>query len=249
MKRESSSSAQKHESFSRPDPMEEIIQAITRIIALMTDVATHAEQIDDVQAHYLTTRRKVARLCRRFGFEDPNPFDDLWEWYAYWKENLDTWQSRRDYIRKLYKPLLKAVNQHGDIHLGSNLPGQSVEGWEQVDSQLELLTFRLATCSNSEDAQSVGLLCRDLMISLAEAAYDPAIHGEVSTGSGVDRLNAVVDHHAPGGSNEDLRRLAKATITYANTVQHRRDGELAEAAVVAEATVACVRIVRRVLDL
>lgn len=112
-------------------------------------------------------------------------------------------------------------------------------GWPAVDAQVAQLRIRLASAATPEDHQAVGLLCRDLMISLAQAAYDGGILGDVGS-SAVDQLYAVVDHHAGGHENEKLRRLLKTTIDFANVVQHRRGVSRREAGLVAEATVAAV---------
>jgi hypothetical protein len=85
------------------------------------------------------------------------------------------------------------------------------------------------------------------MVTLAEACHDPAIHGEVGE-SAVDRLHAVIDRDASGEGNRKLRILIKATIDYANVVQHRRAGTLAEAGLVAEAAVAAVNLIRRLAE-
>lgn len=85
------------------------------------------------------------------------------------------------------------------------------------------------------------------MISVAQATYLPELHGEVGT-SAVDQLNAVINYSAPGSENEKLRKLLKATIDYANVVQHRRGASPHEAGLVAEATVAAVNLVRRLVE-
>jgi hypothetical protein len=216
---------------------------------LMTSVATGGPQIDTVQADYFRHRRAIKALCKKYGFEDPNPYDDLWEWYGYWSRELGTYQSRRAYIRGLFKPLLEAINGYGEDQVGSDLSGADLEGWDQVESQVRLLGVRLSNCNASEDAQAIGLLCRDIMISLAQATYDPEFHDQVEGESAVNQLKAVIDYCAPGKSSRVLRKLTKATLDYANTVQHRRDGNVAEAGIVAEATVASVRLVRRLVNL
>lgn len=232
------------------DPLELLLELVTDQITLMTDVATHTAQIDEVQADYRKRRRVIIGLCRKFDFDNPNTFDDLWEWYAYWREeDLDTYQSRRTYVRELFKPLLSAINSHGEVELGADLAGIDLVGWEKVELQVRQLRVRLAKCESSEDAQAVGLLCRDIMISLGQAAYDAELHGAVDSGSAADQLKAVINHHARGGSNETLRRMAKSTVDFANTVQHRRGGNVDEAGIVAEGTVACVRLIRRLTAL
>ena len=142
------------------------------------------------------------------------------------------------------RPLYAAIDDLKRERVGSELPESEVTGWAAVDGQVAQLRRRLAAGRTSEDVQAVGLLCRDIMVTLADACHDPAVHGHVGA-SAVDRLNAVVNHIAPREENERLRKLLKATIDYANVVQHRRQGTLIEAGLVAEATVAAVNLMRR----
>jgi hypothetical protein len=44
------------------------------------------------------------------GIADPNSFQSLWDWFSYWKANgLTSYQSRRDYVSGLYKPVIEAL--------------------------------------------------------------------------------------------------------------------------------------------
>ena len=100
----------------------------------------------------------------------------------------------------------------------------------------------------SEDCQAIGLLCRDLFRSLADATFDES-HvraGEPVPGpaDAVARLDFVVDAHTPGDTNRETRKVIKATFDLANKVQHRQTATLRDAALVAEATVAAVNLVR-----
>lgn len=94
------------------------------------------------------------------------------------------------------------------MRVGSELPDSEVTGWAAVDGQVAQLRRRLAVGRTSEDGQAVGLLCRDIMVTLADACHNPAAHGDVGA-SAVDRLNAVVDYLAPGEENQRLRKLLK----------------------------------------
>jgi len=41
---------------------------------------------------------------------DPNSFQSLWDWFSYWKANgLTSYQSRRDYVSGLYKPVIATL--------------------------------------------------------------------------------------------------------------------------------------------
>jgi hypothetical protein len=157
---------------------------------------------------------------------------------------LPSYQSRRLHLRALFAPLYKAMDDLRRERVGSELPESEVTGWAAVDGQVAQLRRRLAAGKTSEDVQAIGLLCRDIMVTLADACHHPEVHGDIGA-SAVDRLNTVVNHLAPGEENQRLRKLLKATIDYANVVQHGRQGTLVEAGLVAEATVAAVNLMRR----
>ena len=229
---------------SSPDPLTQLRSDVEREMDVMTAVATGGPRIQDADAEYRKRRSRIRRLTDQFGLEDPNPHPDLWAWYGKWSRDLGTYAERRSYVRRLFAPLLQRIDDLQSDSLGSGLAETEVTGWDAVDGQVAQLRIRLASCATSEDAQAVGLLCRDIMISLANAAYDEDEHGAVGVGA-VERLNAVVGYLAAGTANERLRRLLKSTIDYANTVQHRRECSPAEAGIVAEATVAAVNLVWR----
>jgi len=215
--------------------------------ALMVAVATGGPRIDDAQREYTTRRQQIRGELRRFGLEDPNPHEDLWAWYGYWSQHLSSYVSRRTYIRELYQPLLDALEHLADRTVGAELqPAET--GWHRVDHQLSQLRERYATAQTSEDCQAVGLLCRDIFRSLADATFDeshvPAGEATPGPADAVARLGFVVDAHAPGETNEELRKVIKATRDLANKVQHQQVATVQQAALVAEATVAAVNLTR-----
>jgi hypothetical protein len=60
----------------------------------------------------------------------------------------------------------------------------------------------------------------------------------------VARLGFVVDAHAPGETNRETRKVIKATLDLANKVQHDQAATLQLAALIAEAAVASVNLIR-----
>jgi hypothetical protein len=121
-------------------------------------------------------------------------------------------------------------------------------GWPRVDRCVEAARQQLETASTEEQFQTVGLLCRESLISLAEAVYDPAKHVSADgvTPSRTDAyrmLSAYFSAELPGGSNEATRAHAKASLNLANALQHRRTASLRDAALCAEATRSAVNIV------
>ena len=126
-------------------------------------------------------------------------------------------------------------------------------GWERVDRALSKARSQLQLAANEEDFQGVGLLCREAIISLAQAVFDPDIHESVDgvTPSLTDAnrmLEAYVVHVFPGASYKEVRAHHRASLALALNLQHRRTAtpQLAELCLEATAsTSAVVSIIAR----
>ena len=106
----------------------------------------------------------------------------------------------------------------------------------------------LAKAADETEYQSVGFLCRECLISLAQAVFDPAMHGsasgtEISETDAYRMLEAYFSSEFAGSENEALRRHAKASLNLANTLQHKRTAKYKDAALCSEATRTAVNIV------
>ena len=99
--------------------------------------------------------------------------------------------------------------------------------WERVGRSMREVEERLETAENAEQYQSVGHLCREALISLAQTAYEPAAHkstdGVAPSDTDAKRmLDAYVDSVLSGSANDEARRFAKAAVALAVALQHRR---------------------------
>lgn len=77
-------------------------------------VATGELQIKgtSVNNDYKTLHSTLYTLLKQLGVNHVNSYSDLWAWYNdYKKQNLDSYQKRRDFINELYKPLLEILIQ------------------------------------------------------------------------------------------------------------------------------------------
>ena len=91
-------------------PSATILQKVHAVRTLMIAVSTGKRQIDDAEAEYTELRGQIAAGLRALGISDPNVFHSLWDWYSYWKEHgLTSWQSRRNYMNSLFKPVIEAL--------------------------------------------------------------------------------------------------------------------------------------------
>jgi uncharacterized protein (TIGR02391 family) len=80
----------------------------TELVSILKETLTRVGTgmpIDEVNEQYKIVYRELDERLRRQNEEHPNHFEDLWEFYEYWKENnLSTYASRRGYVRTLYRP-------------------------------------------------------------------------------------------------------------------------------------------------
>ncbi|MEW6495951.1 MAG: hypothetical protein AB1589_26035 [Cyanobacteriota bacterium] len=225
----------------------ELIQEIDKQKALMIDVATGGSRIQQVNDEYKERRISIISKLQVVGIQDPNPYSDLWSWYGKWSDgSLPSYQSRRNYISNLYQPVIDSLT----VSLQRQGTQQVIEptGWARVDRNIDKIVQLLANAKNEEDYQTVGLLCREAIISLAQAVYDPNLHPSVD---GVDpsetdakrMLENYIATELAGGSNEALRKYVKVSYQLAVTLQHKRNASFREAALCVEATRSLVNAV------
>ena len=156
---------------------------------------------------------------------------------------VDGWEL---YVKKVRsgKPVFAAREVHSRSEVFSE-----PTGWDKVDRQIEEVRLRLETAKNEEQFQAVGLLCREVLISVCEAAYDPDLHVipdedvEISRTDAKRKLDGIVTVELGGGGQQEARAHAKATMRLALALQHKRTADYQMAALCAEATISAVNIV------
>ena len=140
----------------------------------MIDVATGGARFDDVDDSFRVRQKRVSRLLVDRGLENPNAFGSLWDWYRHWQEaGLGSWAERRTFVDDLYEPILAALVSSPPAPIIAPRPPS---GWPRVDRTLSKAKKQLATAENEEDYQAVGLLCREVLISLGQAVFNPSEH-------------------------------------------------------------------------
>jgi hypothetical protein len=156
-----------------------------------------------------------------------------------------------DVIDDMFYPLLEALDSPRDRQLFDAV-GPPLTLWEQLDAEVEQLRRDAASASTGHDRAAVGRLCRELFVSLADAAYDETRHGPIPPpvdgeggGTVTKRLDAVIAAEAGGRSLEDLRGLMRKGLGLANNLQHRKNPSDTEAMICADATILVVSAVRR----
>ena len=105
----------------------------------------------------------------------------------------------------------------------------------------------LDAADSEEQCQAVGLLCREVLISVGQAVFDPNKHksldGIIPSSTDAGRLlDSIFETELHGGPNEEARAHAKASLRLALALQHKRTADYQTAALCAEATVSVVNL-------
>ncbi len=222
-------------------PDAELLTLIDYLRATMTAVATGGPRIDEVNHEYQQRYRAVDDELRSRGIENPNPYSDLWQWYGKWSSDISGYGPRRAFVAELYSPLISAIRS-------ARVAIIEPTGWARVDRAVTEARERLPRARTEEQFQAIGLMCREILISLAQEVFDPLRHStepgvKVSATDFKRMIEAFISVDMAGSAAEELRRLARATFDLALRLQHQRTAAFRDAAVCVEATSAVVNII------
>lgn len=117
-----------------------------------------------------------------------------------------------------------------------------------LEQLLSAVRSQLARASTVQDFQQVGHQSRELLISIAQAVYDPAKHSDprtpaVSPTDAKGMLGAFIAKTLPGAGQEEARKLARSAVDMANAVQHDRVAANRDAQLAVEGCVAVLAVV------
>jgi hypothetical protein len=218
----------------------ECVQEIETEKAMMVSASTGGVPIKHANFEYIQRRERIHQHLDALGILDPNPYSDLWAWHGKWSAGeLPTYRSRREYLKELFEPGIEALTRQVSGIPAMLEPART--GWARVDRGLEGIRSRMETAKNEEDFQTVGLLCRESLISLGQAVFEQAKHvtsdGVVpSPTDGYRMIEAFISYELSGGSHEEIRAHAKTALKLASALVHRRTATIRDAALCAEAT-------------
>ncbi len=117
-------------------------------------------------------------------------------------------------------------------------------GWARVDRTVSEIRNRLGAAETEEQCQSIGHLCREALISLAQAVVAEASRPEGVSDTDANGLLAYfLETEMRGSSHEASRRYIRSVVAVANELQHRRTATRRDAHLCAEATAAAINFV------
>ena len=126
-------------------------------------------------------------------------------------------------------------------------PEKLPKGWERVQRTLEKARAQFAKASDEEDFQSVGHLCREVLISTAQVVYDADKHRlpdgvPPSSTDAKGQLEAFFAAELPGRGNNVMRTHARSAVKLADTLTHKRSATFLIGSVCFEATSSVVNL-------
>ncbi|MGJ7025662.1 hypothetical protein [Petrimonas sulfuriphila] len=225
---------------------QDLLRDIEYLKNVMVSVATGGQRIQDIDAEYQKTYNRVAIALKKVDIENPNSYRSLWDWYGKWKSDFSRYQERRDYIKVMYEPVLSLFLDTEDeklVDVKINLTG-----WERIKRGIIEINKREKQAENEEQFQAVGMLCRELIISLAQVVFNSELHPsldgvEISKTDAKRMLESYIAIALAGGDKEELRSYAKITNKLANTLTHKRTATKKEMMLCTSATFALVNFI------
>ncbi len=225
----------------------ELVAQIENQRNLMISVATGGPRIQDVNEEYKTRKTIIKKELNKRKLDDPNPYAGLWDWYGKWSSgDLETYKSRRAYLSKLYQSLIDLLNETTSIE-GEQV-FSTTDSLEGLKSKINEICIQLNNANTEDQFKAIGLLCRELLISLGQIVYKPEIHKdendvEISNTDSKRMLLSYVSHALHGSSQETTRRFVKVTIALANNLTHNQTADFQRAALCLQATICLVNII------
>ncbi|MDR1973976.1 MAG: hypothetical protein LBQ31_04795 [Bacteroidales bacterium] len=224
----------------------ELIRQVEYLKETMISVATGGPKIQSIDEQYQQVYYDVERLLKKLDVENPNPHNTLWNWYSKWSNDIHSYQGRREYINGIYNPLISILSEAE----GAKTVDVKVDlsDWDKINRNIIEINKREKQALDEEQFQAVGMLCRELITTLALIVFDLEKHTSLD-GTDIGRtdakrmLDAYIAVAIAGGESEELRAYAKATNRLANALTHKRTATKKEMMLCTSATIALINFI------
>jgi len=220
----------------------DLLAALDQLRTILISVSTGGPRIEDQEGRYAAVFRGVDGELRGRGLKNPIPFQSLWDWHGRWSRgDLPSYRSRRTFIGEMFNPISEMLRS-------GTSPSFEPTGWERIDRTIDRARQQLAGARSEEDFQTVGLLCREALITLGQVVWvedrHPPLDGvAVSDTDAKRRLEAYIAVELASGVNEQARKHARAALDLAVSLQHRRTATFRDAAMSLEGTTSVVNLI------
>jgi hypothetical protein len=220
---------------------DELLTLIEKLRSTMIAVATGGPRISDVNDEFQKDHRFLTSELAARGLDNPSPYGDLWQWYGKWSADIPGYAPRRAFVANLFSPLIARIQLKGSVEIEAT-------GWARVDRTIREATHRLPHARNEEQFQTIGLLCREALISLAQEVFDATRHPtepgvQVSPTDFKRMIQAYIAVEMSGSAAEEIRKHARTALDLALRLQHQRTAGFRDAAICVEATSSVINII------
>ncbi len=225
---------------------ENLIKDVEYLKNVMTSVSTGGQRIQEVDEEYQQKFNLVNKCLQRLNLQNPNPFKGLWDWYGKWSSEFSTYRERRAFIREMYNSLIQTLEENEEPEMISITI--DLTDWERIERSIQEIKTRQSDAKKEEQFQVVGLLCRETIITLAQAVFNAEKHPildnvKVSKTDAKRMLEAYIAVELAGSSNKILRSYARATLDLANVLTHKRTATKKDAALCSTATLSLINFI------
>jgi hypothetical protein len=203
--------------------------------------------------------RAARAVVDRLGLELKLPFSDFGTFRSYWLrgDGYGSWQARRDILNDLFGNLHEQLARLEDGEIGSALAKPATShpgtGWARVDTEVNELRRHFQAARTAQDYRNVGNDCVAVLERLSEQVYRADIHlrngeDEPPVANTKQRLGRFVEDAAPGASNAEVRKVARAVIELAQAVKHQSAPSRRDAGIAADSVIQLTNILRRLAE-
>lgn len=225
---------------------QELLQRIDYLKNTMISVSTGGQRIQDVEQQYRQSYNEVKQELKKLDINNPNHYSDLWTWYGKWRNEFPTYQERRNYINAMYEQLINILAEAEATRIVD--VKVNLSNWDRISRSITEIKKRESQAQNEEQFQAVGMLCRELIITLAQTVYDSQKHisidgVEISKTDAKRMLDAYISVILAGSESEELRAYAKATNRLTNVLTHKRTATKKDMMLCTSATIALVNFI------
>lgn len=229
---------------------ESVLRLINEEKDILIKVATGFIQIKDNTENdsYKEKHRHLSDLLSKLGLMHVHEYNDLWAWYTDYKSRgLDTYKSRREYLNKLFAPLIQTIENSEES--GLNLLHYEKTGWEKIDDDVLRMREVLDSAYKTQDYQAVGMHGRELLITLAQTVFQKDKHPspdgtDIGKADSKRMLDAYIAFCLKNKNWEREAKFVKASVDFSNELTHKRTATPMDAELCYTAVLSTVHIIR-----
>lgn len=223
-----------------------LIHDIERITNILIEVATGAN-IEQLNSSYISIYKKIDEALKKINIKNPNPYKNLWDAHQYWSANLKTYADRRVYFANIYQELIETLKEN-DSYSSPSLH-LSYTGWQELDRKIAEIKKQFKEAVNEEQFNGIGAMCRSAFVTLANMVYKEDVHKTLDgvTPSKTDykrKLEAFINYHLNGSTNEIFRNHCKKTTALADELTHKLTANKTQTALTITALISVVNIIK-----